>query len=418
MLAIHAALLALRAGRPVRMVYDRHEDIAATTKRHPAVVTHRTGRHARRRRSWPRRSTSSWTPARTRRSRRWCSRAAALHAGGPYAVPERPDPGARDGDEHAAERRLPRLRRAADGVRGRDAGEPRRRGAGHLPGRAATPLGVPGGRRDADGPGPARERGGGRGARGGGARRREFERRARADRRAAPGRAGTPARRRRHRDRRRPRARLARRRLHRQRRGRTSRASRAWSSPRTGAIRVLIGLDGDRPGLAHRPRAARGRRARRRRSRTSTWRPQDTSIVPNSGPTVASRTTMVVGGPGGHAPRGGCAREVEAGRGGRSRTRTRDDAREHGPSRVDERFDGYPGIVWDDETYRGDAYPCVQLGRGVVAEVDVDLDTGEVAVRRVVQAVDARAASSTRSSRPARSRAARSRPWGTRRSRR
>ena len=43
MLAVHAALLARAAGRPVRMTYDRHEDIAATTKRHPAVVRHRTG---------------------------------------------------------------------------------------------------------------------------------------------------------------------------------------------------------------------------------------------------------------------------------------------------------------------------------------------------------------------------------------
>ncbi|MBA2373881.1 MAG: xanthine dehydrogenase family protein, partial [Chloroflexi bacterium] len=42
-LAIHAALLARRCGKPVRMIYERHEDIAATTKRHPAVVTHRTG---------------------------------------------------------------------------------------------------------------------------------------------------------------------------------------------------------------------------------------------------------------------------------------------------------------------------------------------------------------------------------------
>src|SRR5439155_13845720 len=43
MIAIHAALLARRVGKPVRMIYDRHEDIAATTKRHPAVVTYRTG---------------------------------------------------------------------------------------------------------------------------------------------------------------------------------------------------------------------------------------------------------------------------------------------------------------------------------------------------------------------------------------
>lgn len=39
----HAALLALKAGRPVRLVYDRLEDMVATTKRHPSIVRHRTG---------------------------------------------------------------------------------------------------------------------------------------------------------------------------------------------------------------------------------------------------------------------------------------------------------------------------------------------------------------------------------------
>ena len=43
MVAIHAALLARKAGRPIRLIYDRHEDLAATTKRHPGVITHRTG---------------------------------------------------------------------------------------------------------------------------------------------------------------------------------------------------------------------------------------------------------------------------------------------------------------------------------------------------------------------------------------
>ncbi len=43
MIATHAALLARKAGRPVRIVYDRHEDLAATTKRHPSVTRHRTG---------------------------------------------------------------------------------------------------------------------------------------------------------------------------------------------------------------------------------------------------------------------------------------------------------------------------------------------------------------------------------------
>ncbi len=41
--ALHAALLARKAGRPVRLIYERHEDLAATTKRHPGVIRHRTG---------------------------------------------------------------------------------------------------------------------------------------------------------------------------------------------------------------------------------------------------------------------------------------------------------------------------------------------------------------------------------------
>lgn len=43
-LALHAALLSLKAkGRPVKIVYDRSEDMASTTKRHPSRVRHRTG---------------------------------------------------------------------------------------------------------------------------------------------------------------------------------------------------------------------------------------------------------------------------------------------------------------------------------------------------------------------------------------
>ncbi len=42
MLASHAALLAKKSGRAVKMVYDRMEDLAATTKRHPSRVRHKT----------------------------------------------------------------------------------------------------------------------------------------------------------------------------------------------------------------------------------------------------------------------------------------------------------------------------------------------------------------------------------------
>ncbi|MGH7732093.1 MAG: xanthine dehydrogenase family protein molybdopterin-binding subunit, partial [Candidatus Eiseniibacteriota bacterium] len=43
MIGGHAALLAWKSGRPVKIVYDRLEDIAATTKRHPSVARVRTG---------------------------------------------------------------------------------------------------------------------------------------------------------------------------------------------------------------------------------------------------------------------------------------------------------------------------------------------------------------------------------------
>ena len=42
MIAGHAALLAMKSGRPVKIIYDRVEDMVATTKRHPSIVSHRT----------------------------------------------------------------------------------------------------------------------------------------------------------------------------------------------------------------------------------------------------------------------------------------------------------------------------------------------------------------------------------------
>jgi CO/xanthine dehydrogenase Mo-binding subunit len=42
MIAAHAALLAWKSGRPVKLIYDRAEDMAATTKRHPSLTRHRT----------------------------------------------------------------------------------------------------------------------------------------------------------------------------------------------------------------------------------------------------------------------------------------------------------------------------------------------------------------------------------------
>jgi CO/xanthine dehydrogenase Mo-binding subunit len=42
MIACHAALLAWKSGKPVKMIYDRAEDMVATTKRHPSQTRHRT----------------------------------------------------------------------------------------------------------------------------------------------------------------------------------------------------------------------------------------------------------------------------------------------------------------------------------------------------------------------------------------
>ncbi|MGA7919381.1 MAG: xanthine dehydrogenase family protein molybdopterin-binding subunit [Candidatus Acidiferrales bacterium] len=42
MIAGHAALLARKSGRPVKIIYDRAEDMVATTKRHPSKTRHRT----------------------------------------------------------------------------------------------------------------------------------------------------------------------------------------------------------------------------------------------------------------------------------------------------------------------------------------------------------------------------------------
>ncbi len=114
----------------------------------------------------------------------------------------------------------------------------------------------------------------------------------------------------------------------------------------------------------------------------------DTAQVPDSGPTVASRTAMVVGGLVIEA----CRRlravvEQRSPNGGTFAERYADDARIHGATRIDQHFEPYPGVDFDDTTYRGDAYPAFGWA-SAIAEVDVDLDTGEVAVRSVVAADD------------------------------
>ena len=120
MIAGHAALLAWKSGKPVKMIYGRSEDMAATTKRHPSRTRHRTavsrdGRllgdghrlHDRRRRLL---HAVAGRPVARHDSRRRT-----------VCLPERARSRARGGDQRAAARRVPRLRRAAEHLRARAA---------------------------------------------------------------------------------------------------------------------------------------------------------------------------------------------------------------------------------------------------------------------------------------------------------
>jgi CO/xanthine dehydrogenase Mo-binding subunit len=105
----------------------------------------------------------------------------------------------------------------------------------------------------------------------------------------------------------------------------------------------------------------------------------DTSRVPDSGPTVASRTCMVVGGILQRA-----AAEL------RKRIGDADPAdhfRRHGPLRVEAEYEQPDWIRWDDQTYTGDAYATYGWGCNV-AEVDVDPVTFEVKPLRLTAVVD------------------------------
>ena len=116
------------------------------------------------------------------------------------------------------------------------------------------------------------------------------------------------------------------------------------------------------------------------------YAPQDTAEVLDSGPTVASRTVMVVGKLVILAARK-LKDTVEARSNGVPfHEAFRDDAREHGATRIDQQFEPYPGVVFDDATYQGDAYPAYGWA-AAVATVEVDLDTCEVQVMDVI-AVD------------------------------
>jgi CO/xanthine dehydrogenase Mo-binding subunit len=101
-----------------------------------------------------------------------------------------------------------------------------------------------------------------------------------------------------------------------------------------------------------------------------------TDEVPDSGPTVASRTCMVVGG------------LVErAARTLRIRLEALGDAARKEDLSETVQYEPPPGIHWDDTTYTGQAYPCYGWA-GCMVDVEVDMDTREVSIVRCVHAVD------------------------------
>jgi CO/xanthine dehydrogenase Mo-binding subunit len=115
----------------------------------------------------------------------------------------------------------------------------------------------------------------------------------------------------------------------------------------------------------------------------------DTTQVPNSGPTVASRTVMVVGKLVQSAARG--LQQTLAARGLLGASYSADEFRvacrsyvaAYGELRSWAQYDAPPGIFWDDRKYRGEAYAAYAWAM-YVAEVSVDLTTYSIAVKDFV----------------------------------
>ena len=111
----------------------------------------------------------------------------------------------------------------------------------------------------------------------------------------------------------------------------------------------------------------------------------DTGAVPNSGPTVASRTAMVVGKLVASAALGlkqtliGAGMLVETCTAEEFRSACRKHVAEHGEFRSLARYEQPEGIFWDDAKYRGEAYAAFAWAV-YVAEVTVDLATYKVSV--------------------------------------
>ncbi len=106
----------------------------------------------------------------------------------------------------------------------------------------------------------------------------------------------------------------------------------------------------------------------------------DTHVVPNSGPTVASRTAMIVGKLVETASKNLCGALVSSGFAPKDYTPEQFYAgairysSEHGKLEAEARYQAPGDIFWDDDRYKGDAYPAYAWAV-YVAEVAVDMTT-------------------------------------------
>jgi CO/xanthine dehydrogenase Mo-binding subunit len=111
----------------------------------------------------------------------------------------------------------------------------------------------------------------------------------------------------------------------------------------------------------------------------------DTAYVPNSGPTVASRTVMVVGKLVESAAQALKAELIDTGHlaaqhdAAALKAAVRAYVAKHGALRKTSRYRQPSDIEWDDQTYRGDAYATFAWA-AYVATVTVDLDTYDTTV--------------------------------------
>ena len=103
-----------------------------------------------------------------------------------------------------------------------------------------------------------------------------------------------------------------------------------------------------------------------------------TTHVPDSGPTVASRTVMVVGSIVAKAA-AAVAKRVRAENASASFAAAGDALLAKGPAHELVQYEPPVANQWDDDLYRGDAYPCYAWGCDI-AEIEVDLDTLETKV--------------------------------------